>query len=139
MWTLKQIESQNATLPERLIAFAAVEGIFFRFQLIAYVKILLLTLTHMYKTICAMYYSGSFCAVFWLKKRGLMPGSKLFVKFIFTSDEVIFCYAYAGLCFSNELISRDEGLHCDFAVELYHKLNGKLSSDTVDIANIRLI
>ena len=67
-WALTWI--QNGTFAERLIAFAAVEGIFF---------------------------SGSFCSIFWLKKRGLMPGSS----------------------FSNELISRDEGLHCDFACLLY--------------------
>jgi ribonucleoside-diphosphate reductase beta chain len=67
-WALKWIS--NGTFTERLIAFAAVEGIFF---------------------------SGSFCSIFWLKKRGLMP----------------------GLSFSNELISRDEGLHCDFACLLY--------------------
>ena len=68
-WALRWIE--NASFQERLIAFAAVEGIFF---------------------------SGSFCSIFWLKKRGLMP----------------------GLSFSNELISRDEGLHCDFACLLYN-------------------
>ncbi|MFY7826047.1 MAG: ribonucleoside-diphosphate reductase small subunit [Flectobacillus sp.] len=67
-WALRWIGSDNFV--ERLIAFAAVEGIFF---------------------------SGSFCSIFWLKKRGLMP----------------------GLSFSNELISRDEGLHCDFACLLY--------------------
>lgn len=67
-WALTWIS--NGTFAERLIAFAAVEGIFF---------------------------SGSFCSIFWLKKRGLMP----------------------GLSFSNELISRDEGLHCDFACMLY--------------------
>lgn len=67
-WALRWIE--NASFAERLIAFAAVEGIFF---------------------------SGSFCSIFWLKNRGLMP----------------------GLTFSNELISRDEGLHCDFACHLY--------------------
>lgn len=68
---------------ERLIAFAAVEGIFF---------------------------SGSFCSIFWLKKRGLMP----------------------GLTFSNELISRDEGLHCDFACLLYNDhLVNKLSKEKV--------
>jgi ribonucleoside-diphosphate reductase beta chain len=67
-WALKWID--NGNFMERLIAFAAVEGIFF---------------------------SGSFCSIFWLKKRGLMP----------------------GLTFSNELISRDEGLHCDFACLLY--------------------
>ena len=67
-WALRWIESPS--FAERLIAFAAVEGIFF---------------------------SGSFCSIFWLKKRGLMP----------------------GLTFSNELISRDEGMHCDFAVHLH--------------------
>ncbi len=74
-WALTWINSEN--FAERLIAFAAVEGIFF---------------------------SGSFCSIFWLKKRGLMP----------------------GLTFSNELISRDEGLHCDFACLLYSYLNNKL-------------
>jgi len=80
-WALRWIE--NGSFPERLIAFAAVEGIFF---------------------------SGSFCSIFWLKKRGLMP----------------------GLSFSNELISRDEGLHCDFACMLYndHIIN-KLSKETI--------
>jgi ribonucleoside-diphosphate reductase beta chain len=80
-WALKWISSENFT--ERLVAFAAVEGIFF---------------------------SGSFCSIFWLKKRGLMP----------------------GLSFSNELISRDEGLHCDFACLLYDKyLTNKLSQERV--------
>ncbi|WP_299818156.1 ribonucleoside-diphosphate reductase small subunit [uncultured Pontibacter sp.] len=79
-WALKWINSENFT--ERLIAFAAVEGIFF---------------------------SGSFCSIFWLKKRGLMP----------------------GLTFSNELISRDEGLHCDFACLLYSMLNNKLPESRV--------
>ncbi|KAL0482391.1 ribonucleotide reductase [Acrasis kona] len=80
-WAIKWIENEKVTFAERLIAFAAVEGIFF---------------------------SGSFCAVFWLKKRGLMP----------------------GLTFSNELISRDEGLHCDFACILYSKLKfTKLEQD----------
>ncbi len=74
-WALKWINSPE--FAERLIAFAAVEGIFF---------------------------SGSFCSIFWLKKRGLMP----------------------GLTFSNELISRDEGLHCDFACLLYSHLVNKL-------------
>jgi len=69
-WALRWID--NGSFAERLIAFAAVEGIFF---------------------------SGSFCSIFWLKKRGLMP----------------------GLTFSNELISRDEGLHCDFAVLLHNE------------------
>ena len=68
-WALKWIESDS--FAERLIAFAAVEGIFF---------------------------SGAFCSIYWLKKRGLMP----------------------GLTFSNELISRDEGVHCDFAVHLHN-------------------
>ena len=79
-WALRWIDQGN--FAERLVAFAAVEGIFF---------------------------SGSFCALFWLKKRGLMP----------------------GLTFSNELISRDEGLHCQFACSLYHMLKQRLSSDTV--------
>lgn len=76
-WALKWISS-GSCFAERVVAFAAVEGIFF---------------------------SGSFCAIFWLKKRGMMP----------------------GLCFSNELISRDEGLHCDFACLLYSLLKKKLS------------
>ena len=80
-WALKWID--KGTFAQRLVAFAAVEGIFF---------------------------SGSFCAIFWLKKRGLMP----------------------GLSFSNELISRDEGLHCDFACLLYNDhLNNKLTKDEV--------
>ncbi len=80
-WALRWID--EGSFAERLIAFAAVEGIFF---------------------------SGSFCSIFWLKKRGLMP----------------------GLSFSNELISRDEGLHCDFACLLYnnHMIN-KLPVETV--------
>ena len=78
-WALKWIGSESFV--ERLIAFAAVEGIFF---------------------------SGSFCSIFWLKKRGLMP----------------------GLSFSNELISRDEGMHTDFAVHLYnHHIEHKLSRE----------
>jgi len=80
-WALKWINSKNS-FAERLVAFAAVEGIFF---------------------------SGSFCAIFWLKKRGLMP----------------------GLTFSNELISRDEGLHVEFACLLYSMLANKLSPTTV--------
>ncbi|NIK74639.1 ribonucleoside-diphosphate reductase beta chain [Thermonema lapsum] len=80
-WALRWIESPHFV--ERLIAFAAVEGIFF---------------------------SGSFCAIFWLKERGLMP----------------------GLSFSNELISRDEGLHCDFACLLYNQyIQNKLSKERV--------
>ena len=83
-WALRWIGSENFV--ERLIAFAAVEGIFF---------------------------SGSFCSIFWLKKRGLMP----------------------GLSFSNELISRDEGLHCDFACLLYadHIKNQLPQSRVIDI------
>ncbi len=79
-WALRWIE--NGNFAERLVAFAAVEGIFF---------------------------SGSFCSIFWLKKRGLMP----------------------GLTFSNELISRDEGLHCEFACLLYSMLQTKLSEEQV--------
>lgn len=79
-WALRWIN--NGTFAQRLVAFAAVEGIFF---------------------------SGSFCSIFWLKKRGLMP----------------------GLTFSNELISRDEGLHCEFACLLYSMLNGKLDEKEV--------
>ncbi|MVT10128.1 ribonucleoside-diphosphate reductase small subunit [Chitinophaga tropicalis] len=79
-WALRWIE--NGNFAERLVAFAAVEGIFF---------------------------SGSFCSIFWLKKRGLMP----------------------GLTFSNELISRDEGLHCEFACLLYKMLEQRLSEEQV--------
>ena len=80
-WALRWIE--NGSFAERLVAFAAVEGIFF---------------------------SGSFCSIFWMKKRGLMP----------------------GLTFSNELISRDEGLHCEFACLLYSMLeHTKLSQEQV--------
>ena len=80
-WAMRWID--NGSYAERLISFAAVEGIFF---------------------------SGSFCSIFWLKKRGLMP----------------------GLTFSNELISRDEGLHCDFACMLYNNhLVNKLSKEQV--------
>ena len=80
-WALKWIESDS--FAERLIAFAAVEGIFF---------------------------SGSFCSIFWLKKRGLMP----------------------GLAFSNELISRDEGLHCEFACLLHNKyVQNKVSQERI--------
>lgn len=80
-WATRYIGSE-ASFAERLVAFAAVEGIFF---------------------------SGAFCAIFWLKKRGLMP----------------------GLTFSNELISRDEGLHCSFACHLYSKLERKLSEEKI--------
>ena len=72
-WAMRWLSRKKGSFAQRLVAFAAVEGIFF---------------------------SGSFCAIFWLKKRGLMP----------------------GLTFSNELISRDEGLHCDFACLLHNKL-----------------
>nr|XP_054604196.1 ribonucleoside-diphosphate reductase subunit M2 isoform X1 [Nothobranchius furzeri] len=81
-WALNWIGNKNATYGERVVAFAAVEGIFF---------------------------SGSFASIFWLKKRGLMP----------------------GLTFSNELISRDEGLHCDFACLMFKHLVNKPSSKTV--------
>jgi ribonucleoside-diphosphate reductase beta chain len=81
-WALRWIETAP-TFAHRLVAFAAVEGIFF---------------------------SGSFCAIFWLKKRGLMP----------------------GLAFSNELISRDEGLHCDFACLLYSMLEQKLDPQELE-------
>ncbi|KAK7292370.1 hypothetical protein RIF29_08148 [Crotalaria pallida] len=80
-WALNWINS-STSFAERLVAFACVEGIFF---------------------------SGSFCAIFWIKKRGLMP----------------------GLTFSNELISRDEGLHCDFACLLYSFLRRPLDSEQV--------
>lgn len=81
-WALQWTDAKVAAFAERIIAFAAVEGIFF---------------------------SGSFCAIFWMKKRGLMP----------------------GLCFSNELISRDEGLHCDFACLMYSMLKHKLPESRV--------
>jgi ribonucleoside-diphosphate reductase subunit M2 len=79
-WALKWINDKRASFATRLVAFACVEGIFF---------------------------SGAFCSIFWLKKRGLMP----------------------GLCFSNELISRDEALHTEFAVLLYKKLKKKMRKD----------
>lgn len=79
-WALRWIQSDN--FAERLVAFAAVEGIFF---------------------------SGSFCSIFWLKKRGLMP----------------------GLTFSNELISRDEAMHCEFATLMYSMLKNQLSAERV--------
>ncbi|PUU79039.1 ribonucleotide reductase [Tuber borchii] len=81
-WAIRWIEDQNSTFAQRLVAFAAVEGIFF---------------------------SGSFASIFWLKKRGLMP----------------------GLSFSNELISRDEGLHTDFACLLFGHLNNRPSQQAV--------
>ena len=81
-WALKWINDENSTFALRLIAFAVVEGIFF---------------------------SGSFCSIFWLKERGLMP----------------------GLTFSNELIARDEGMHTDFACLLYSMISNKLSQKKV--------
>jgi len=81
-WATKWIEDKRSSFASRLIAFACVEGIFF---------------------------SGSFCSIFWLKKRGLMP----------------------GLTFSNELISRDEALHTEFAVLLYNKLEKKLTKKKI--------
>merc|ERR1719172_32225 len=80
-WAVQWMQKENS-FAERVIAFVAVEGILF---------------------------SGSFCAIYWLKKRGLMP----------------------GLTFSNELISRDEGLHCDFACLIYKLLKHKLDDDIV--------
>tara|TARA_B100000795_G_scaffold265108_1_gene246485 strand:- start:1350 stop:2324 length:975 start_codon:yes stop_codon:yes gene_type:complete len=81
-WALKWINDKRSNFATRLLAFACVEGIFF---------------------------SGSFCSIYWLKKRGLMP----------------------GLTFSNELISRDEGMHTDFAILLYSKLNNKAKKSKV--------
>lgn len=81
-WALQWIASKTANFGERIIAFAAVEGIFF---------------------------SGSFASIFWLKSRGVMP----------------------GLTFSNELISRDEGLHCDFACLMFRYLVQKPSKERV--------
>ncbi|KAL0639576.1 Ribonucleotide-diphosphate reductase (RNR), small subunit [Maublancomyces gigas] len=81
-WAIRWIEDQDSTFAQRLVAFAAVEGIFF---------------------------SGSFASIFWLKKRGLMP----------------------GLSFSNELISRDEGLHTDFACLLFNHLNNRPTKQAV--------
>ena len=81
-WSLKWIADKRSNFATRLLAFTCVEGIFF---------------------------SGSFCAIYWLKKRGLMP----------------------GLTFSNELISRDEGMHTDFAVLLYSKLEKKAKKNKV--------
>jgi len=81
-WAMKWFD-KTRPFAERLLAFACVEGIFF---------------------------SGSFCAIFWLKKRGLLP----------------------GLCFSNELISRDEGLHQEFAVELFNMLKNKPSMSMIE-------
>ena len=82
-WALKWINPENATFQERIVAFAIVEGVFF---------------------------SGAFCSIFWLKKRGLCP----------------------GLCFANEQISKDEGMHTDFAVLLYTKyISNKLSKERI--------
>lgn len=81
-WALKWLNDKQSRFAIRLVAFAIIEGVFF---------------------------SGSFCAIYWLKKRGLMP----------------------GLTFSNELISRDEGLHTDFAVLLYSKIVEKVDSQTI--------
>lgn len=77
-WAMKWMESDTASFAKRLVAFACVEGIFF---------------------------SGAFCSIYWLKKRGLMP----------------------GLTYSNELISRDEALHCEFAVLMHSLLNNRLT------------
>lgn len=81
-WALKWLNDKESTFAIRLVAFAIIEGVFF---------------------------SGSFCAIYWLKKRGLMP----------------------GLTFSNELISRDEGLHTDFVVLLYSKVVEKVKVETI--------
>ena len=83
-WAIRWIEDKNSSFATRLVAFACIEGIFF---------------------------SGAFCSIFWLKRRGLTP----------------------GLTFSNELISRDEALHTEFAVLLYHTLlkNNRLDSATI--------
>ena len=81
-WAIKWIEDENSNFATRLVAFACVEGIFF---------------------------SGAFCSIYWLKKRGLLP----------------------GLTFSNELISRDEALHVEFAVLLYNKLTNKLDDNCI--------
>ena len=81
-WAQKWIHDNRSSFATRLVAFACVEGIFF---------------------------SGAFCSIYWLKKRGLMP----------------------GLTFSNELISRDEALHCEFAILLYSKLQNKLKKSKI--------
>ena len=82
VWARKWIGDKHSNFATRLVAFACVEGIFF---------------------------SGAFCSIYWMKKRGLMP----------------------GLTFSNELISRDEALHCEFAILLYSKLVNKLSEENI--------
>ena len=81
-WAIKWMESDTESFAKRLVAFACVEGIFF---------------------------SGAFCSIYWLKKRGLMP----------------------GLTYSNELISRDEALHCEFAVLMHALLNTKLTTTEI--------
>ncbi len=81
-WAQQWIENKDVSFATRLVGFAIVEGIFF---------------------------SGSFCAIYWLKKRGLMP----------------------GLTFSNELISKDEGLHCEFATLLYSKIQNRISQSQI--------
>jgi ribonucleotide reductase beta subunit family protein with ferritin-like domain len=81
-WSLKWITDTDSSYAARVVAFAAVEGIFF---------------------------SGSFCSIFWMKKRGLLP----------------------GLCFSNELISRDEALHTDFACLMYSQIKEKLPQEVI--------
>jgi ribonucleoside-diphosphate reductase subunit M2 len=81
-WAQKWIKDNRSSFATRLVAFACIEGIFF---------------------------SGAFCSIFWLKKRGLMP----------------------GLCFSNELISRDEALHTEFAILLYNKLQKKINKSRI--------
>ena len=81
-WAMKWIEDKESSFAQRLVAFACVEGIFF---------------------------SGAFCAIFWMKERGMLP----------------------GLCSSNEFISRDEGLHTEFAVLLYSMLQTKLDEETI--------
>ena len=82
-WAIKWIEDKESDFATRLVAFACVEGIFF---------------------------SGAFCSIYWLKKRGLLP----------------------GLTFSNELISRDEALHTEFAILLYNKLEKRLSKEKLE-------
>ena len=82
-WAIKWIHDKESDFATRLVAFACVEGIFF---------------------------SGAFCAIYWMKKRGLMP----------------------GLTFSNELISRDEALHTEFAILLYSKLENKLKKEKIE-------
>ena len=82
-WAIKWIQDKRASFATRLVAFAVVEGIFF---------------------------SGAFCSIFWLKKRGILP----------------------GLCFSNELISRDEALHTEFAVLLHSKLERPLKKNKIE-------